>query len=730
MAEKKKFSRRKFIIRGGLGTIGVVSVGTYLSRNMLRRTLLETMESTVLPYDGTGTEANLWFELTKENTLIFHSPKVEMGQGTFTGLAQMIAEEMDLTMEQIQVKGAESASGVVDGMATGGSLSIAGLWQPLREMAVMMREMIKLEASKKMGADLASLTTKEGTVVAGNKTMTYAQIAEGVTEWEEPSETPAPKTSDFKFIGKPIPRIDLKEKVFGAPIYGLDAELPDMLFAAIIRPDRVGATFKSADTSKASKMPGVVKVVQIDDWIGIVAQSYPQALTAKNEVKVDWDIPEKWDENKLREALQVGKGDEFASQKYGSKLKDEDEKVTTMEFSSPIGAHAQMEPNGAVAHYQDGKVTIILSTQVVKVTREQVADALDLDEENVNIIPTQLGGGFGRRLNTYHAIQAAQLSKEVGKPVKYIFTRQEEFQNDLFRPPTQHIMKGKLGENGYLEALEHHYASGDVAINSAMLPAFLLTIVGTDIGASRGANIMYDGLDNRRTVQWHTTLPFSTSWWRSLGLLANTFAIESFIDEMALTAGKDPVDFRVKMLGKEDLSKRIKKVIEIVAEKAGYKEEASSKNKAMGFAASIDTGSPAAHVAEVSIEKGKIKVHKVTCAFDCGLAVNPNQVIAQCEGAITMGMSAAMFERMNLEDSELTPIIYGPYKIALMKHAPKEIDVHLIQGADIPLPVGEPPMGPIGAAIANAVRRLTGKRLTTIPLQEAYDVAMKEKETA
>ncbi|MEL6135368.1 MAG: molybdopterin cofactor-binding domain-containing protein, partial [Bacteroidota bacterium] len=217
------------------------------------------------------------------------------------------------------------------------------------------------------------------------------------------------------------------------------------------------------------------------------------------------------------------------------------------------------------------------------------------------------------------------------------------------------------------------------------------------------------------TVQWHTTLPFATSWWRSLGLLANTFAIESFVDEMAIKAGKDPVDFRLRSLGDHANTERIRQVIETVVEKSGYKDEVT-EGKAMGLAASIDSNSIAAHVVEVSIKDGDIIVHKVTCAFDCGLAVNPDQVRAQCEGSILMGLSAAMYEKMELREGELSPTIYGPYKMALMRHSPKEIDIHLIQGADRPLPVGEPPMGPIGAAIGNAVRRLTGKRFTDIPL--------------
>ncbi len=714
MTEKKKVSRRKFLIRGGLGTIGVLAVGTYVFRNPLRRMGLEMAETMIPPYSGTGTEANLWFEITKENKVVLHSPKVEMGQGSFTSFAQMVADELDVNLDQVQVIGAATATGIVDSLSTGGSLSVASLWLPLREMAATVREMLKGEAAKQMGVDAGSLSTKNGAVEGGSKSMTYAQVAAGVTEWKLPKTPELRPVKDYKYIGQPIKRVDLEAKVFGDPIFGMDAEMPDMLHACVIRPEHVGATFKSADTSKAEGMPGVVKIVQQEDWVGVVAETYAQAQAAKMTIKVDWDVPKRWTEEDIRGLLQVGKGNKMITQKKGGALDPAAEDVVSMEFKSPIGAHAQIEPNGAVALVKDGSATIILSTQVVGVTQRQVSEALDIPLDKVNVIPTYLGGGFGRRLNTVHAVQAAQMSLEVGKPVKYFFTRKEEFQHDTFRPPTHHIMYGKLSSDGLLEGLEHHYASGDVAINSVIMPAALHSILGTDVGAMRGGNIMYRGIPNHRAVQWHTTLPFATSWWRSLGLLANTFAIESFVDEMAIKVGKNPVEFRLASIGDEGADKRLKAVIEKAAE--SYRDEASN-GRAMGFAASVDAGAPCAHVAEVSIENKEIKVHKVLCVFDCGIAVNPDQVKAQCEGSIVMGMSGAMHEKMTLKDGQLYPTIYGPYNMTLLRHSPKEVEVILLQGDDKPYPVGEPPMGPIGAAVANAVRRLTGERLTDLPLR-------------
>ena len=714
MSNNKQVSRRKFLVRAGIGTLGVVALGTLVFRNSVRRKIYELSETLVPPYSGTGTEANLWFEITKDNQVIIYSPKVEMGQGLFTGLAQIAADELDVDIAQIQVVAAATITGIVDGLSTGGSISVASLWQPLREMAATIREMVKGEAAKKMGLEASSLTTSKGIVSGAGKEMTYAQAVADVTEWKLPKTPELRSIKHYQHVGKPIKRVDLVPKVLGDPIFGMDAEMPDMLHACIVRKEHIGATLKSVDASKAEQMPGVVKVVKMEDWVGIVATSFPEALAAKEKLTIEWDIPKVWTEAEIKDLLQVGKGDKMITQKSGTALDPEAEGVVSIEFSSPLGAHAQIEPNGAVANVKDGKATIIMSTQVIGLTQKQVAKALDMPVENVNIIPTYLGGGFGRRLDTRHAIEAAQLSQAVGKPIKYFFTRKEEFQHDQFRPPTHHIMRGKLNAEQLLEGLEHHYASGDVVINAPLFPAAMNKAMGTDLGAMRGGNIMYDKVPNHRAVQWHTTLPFATSSWRSLGLLANTFAIESFVDEMAIKANKNPVAFRLAHISDEENGKRLKAVIQKAGE---FYKDGVNNGRAMGFAASIDAGSPCAQVVEVSIENNEIKVHKVTCVFDCGMVVNPDQVKAQVEGCVIMGMSAAMYEKMTIEDGQLYPTIYGPYQMALMRNAPREIDVILIQGAEQPLPVGEPPLGPIGAAIGNALRRLTNKRMTDLPMR-------------
>ncbi|WP_373517294.1 molybdopterin cofactor-binding domain-containing protein [Pricia sp.] len=714
---RKKVSRRQFLIRGGLGTVGVLALGTYLFRNPLRRFAAGAINTADAPYMGSTDTPIIWFEVIKDNTVVLHSPKVEMGQGTFTGLAQIAADELEVSMAQMRVVHADTASGNIDGFATGGSTSISSLWMPLRELAATMREMIKTEAAKKLEIATADLTVSDGIITGGGKTMTYAEAVAGVKEWDVP-ETPELKpVSDYTFVGKPIARVDLKDKVFGAPIFGMDASMPGMLYGAVVRPSLIGAKYRGANTTKAEKMPGVVKIVKEKDFVGVVATSYIEAQNAKEAIESEWETDRNWNTADIKAMVEVGKGKAFVIQKEGNPddILEGSADSLVSEYWSPIGAHAQLEPSGALASVEVGKATVMISTQVVGITRDEIAKRLDLDKHKVNIIPTFLGGGFGRRLHTPNGIQAAVLSRAVGKPVQCFFTRKEEFQNDTFRPPTHHVLKALLKSNGMIEALEHNVSSGDVAFGSPMLPGIAESVLGADLGAWRGGMIHYGVIPNYQAVSWRVKLPFATSWWRGLGLLANTFAIESFMDELALKADKNPAEFRLVHIQDDERGKRLKSVIVAVVEKAGYKDEVVD-GKAMGLAVSTDTNTPCAQVVEVSIQNREIKVHKVTCAMDPGLVVNPDQVRAQCEGAIIMGMSAALYEKMEVVDGALTPTIYGPYQMALMKHAPKEIDVVLLQGADVPGAVGEPPLGPIGAAIANAVFRLTGKRHREIPL--------------
>ncbi|MEO1485822.1 MAG: molybdopterin cofactor-binding domain-containing protein [Bacteroidota bacterium] len=714
MAKTGKISRRKFVVGGALGTLGVVSLGTILFRNPIRRKIYEQVGAMDnISYLGEGVEPMLWFEITENNLIKLYSPKVEMGQGTFTGMAQIAADELNFPVEDIQVEHAASASGNLDAFSTGGSTSIASLWQPLRELSATFRVMLQEQAAKQWGVPSGEIEMREGTAYHQDKTKTYAEIASVTKVWDVPDTPELKPVSDYAYVGKPIPRVDLKAKVFGDPIFGMDAEMPNMLFGTVLRPTQIGARLVSLDKSEILDMPGITSVVEEEEFTAIVGRSAHEVLRAKQQAKVNWEVDEEWTSARIKSMLEVGKGKEALIQKQGRDV-ETDNQTLELAFRTPIGAHAQLEPNAVVADYKENQITLKIATQVVALTRKEVAKATGIDEDDINVIPTFLGGGFGRRLHTPHAVHAVLMSKAVGKPVKYFFTRQEEFQHDMFRPPTHHILKAELNNEGGIEAVRHDFCSGDVAVDAALLPPVLNHILGADVGAMRGALCQYGAIENIRTVAWHVDLPFATSWWRSLGLLANTFAWESFMDELALKTKQNPLEFRIQHIQDDLAGQRLKAVIQKVGEISGYQDKVVD-GVAYGFAASTDAGTPCAQVVKLSKEGNQIKVHKVFCVMDPGLSVNPDQVKAQCEGAIIMGLSASLFEKMEVEEGALTPTIYGPYQMTTLKTAPRDIEVVLLQGIDQPGPVGEPPLGPIGAALGNAIRRLTGERPTNMP---------------
>jgi isoquinoline 1-oxidoreductase beta subunit len=710
-------TRRSFLIKFG-GGLGVLFGASLVGCGPVRRKAAERLDGLLQPYSS-DTSPDVWFEITPENKIILKSPKVEMGQGLFTGLAMIAAEELQVNYEQIEVIHASTKNGPLPNY-TGGSDSTFGLWNILRELSANMRQMLLNNAAELLSVPVNQLAAKDGIISGNGKQISYGEIAAKAIKWEAPKKTPKLKpTSAFKVIGKEVPRKDLLPKVTGAPIYGFDANLPGMLYGMVVRKSTVDSEFVGADVSRAETIPGVVKIIQEEDFVGVVATSKTAAINAHAAIDAKWNVNKIWQQAEIEEKIKVGKGKEYVIQKEGSakSILDNDKGVLRFEYTSPIGAHAQLEPNGALADYKDGKVDIYISTQVAKITQDEVAKRLDIDSENVNVITTFLGGGFGRRLHTPNAMQAAVLSKAVGKPVHCFFSRKEEFQNDMFRPPTHHVMRAKLSSDGLIEALEHNVSSGAVAFGSPFIPSFAEPVLGADFGAWRGGLINYDKIPNYRAVSWKVELPFATSWWRGLGLLANSFAIESFMDELAVAAKKDPIEFRLSQIKNEGESSRLIKVIEAARDKSGW-GKALPEGHFHGFACSTDAQTPVAEVVELSVEDGEVKIHKVTCAIDPGIAINPDGIRAQCEGAIIMGISAAMFEKMTIKDSVIEQTIFGPYRMALMRNAPKEINVVILENSDKPTGVGEPPIGPIGAAIANAVFAATGKRLRNLPLAE------------
>jgi len=709
---KKKFSRRKFLIRAGSGLMGTMAL-LYFARSPIRRGLSGAVGDLEISSDVSNLEPTLWFQINPDNTITLKSPKVEMGQGIFTGFAMLAAEELDVELEQIKVVHASSLNGLLSN--TGVSNSTSSLYEDIRKVAATLRETLKLEASKLWKTDPAFISTKGGMLSISGQSMSYADLAKTTTKWEI-AKTPALRpASSFKYVGTGQKRIDVLDKVLAKPIYGIDTTLPNMVYGAVLYSPYFNGKLKSADTDEAKTMNGVITILQDKEWIGVVADTRPNAEKALAKVKAVWDYNSNYNTDDCIKAVTVGNGTEVNIQRSGDTVDAPGDEITS-EFRTPIGFHACMEPSIVVADFDGDKVTLHASYQNLPFLQSSVADALGIDPGKVHIISTYLGGGFGRKSFKHNAVEAAKLSQAAGKPVHLLYTRQQEFQNGFVRPNTHHVLKGKVSK-GKIMAMELELATAPMSFMA--LPAIAGTILGADfIVAGSGERISYD-IPNVKATMWHIDVPFETCVWRGVGMFANTFAMESFMDMLAHRAGVDPLEFRINHCGDTGQLLRRKKILELIGEKSGW-HDTQPAGIGRGLAVCDDHKTLCGAVATVKIENGQIRVIKVLQAIDPGKIINPEGIKQQVEGATMMAISASLYEQGTIEGGQFADTNFHSYKVATLKDTP-DIEVLLHEGSEKPTGVGEPPVSTVAAAIANAVFNLTGVRLRSLPLQQAFE---------
>lgn len=711
-----RVSRRGFLIGFG-ATTAVAAVGVAVGLPRLHMAIAAGVDEGAGGPGGIDVPPTSWFEISSDNRVRFFAPKVEMGQGVHTSMAQIAAEDLGVDWTQIEVVQAGTGRGFNDSSGTGNSNSVSANYQMMREAAATVRQMLQEQAAAQLGVASSALRVAAGVFTAEDgRSISYGDLVadSNMADWDVPQETPSLKpASEFTTIGKSIPRVDFVSKLQGKAAYGYDMRLPQMLYGAVARPPSLGATLKTAVAGEAASQPGVVHVVADDDFAGVVAESRQQALTAVRNMTLTWQEPNAaLQQADLDTLVQVGNGKRVVLQNEGNAPGNLPDDALTAEYRTPLAAHAHLEPQAALVDVQPDKVTAWVSTQSAYVVRDELASVLNMDAEQIEVIPTYLGGGFGRKLNVEAAAEAARLSQAAGRPVHVGWTRTEDLRYGFFRPPTHHVLRGALDDNGRIAAITHEQASGDVLFT--FFPGFLRTIFGADVGAYRGGLIQYDAIANRHTAVHRIELPIRTGPWRGLGLLANTFAIESFMDEMAHAASADPLQFRLDHLGDSPRSQRMKAVLQAAAERANW-GGALPEGHALGIATSYDAKTAVAQVAEVSLVNGRVRVHNVTCAIDPGLVINPDGATAQTQGGIIMGLSSTLLENIQIRDGVVDAANFDKYPLLTMKEAPT-IDVVLVESGDEPFGMGEPPIGPVAAAVANATFALTGQRLRSLPL--------------
>ena len=715
-----RITRRGFLIGAGVTGAGLL-LGWQIGVPALRLQLAESFdsaESGAAAFGEPDTRPTAWFEIKPDNQVIFHIPKVEMGQGIHTSLAQIAADELEVAWNDIMVVPASSETGPIDGFGTAGSMSIMTLWTPLRETAATMRQLILVSAADQMGVSESTLAAENGVVSGSGGSMTYGEVVAGHSgDWVVPEEAPALKRpEDYKFIGKPMQRVDFRSKLTGQAKYGFDMRMDGMLYGSVAYPQTVAGRITRVGPGTAASEPGVVQVVTENDFAGVVAESRVMADAAVSKLEIETDDGPLLNMDDIRSTVSVGEGSATVIQRDGDANGEMDSSLVAQtvvaEYRTPMAAHAHLEPQAALVDVQPDRVDAWVSTQMPELVRDALVEALGREKEEINITATYLGGGFGRKAGTEAAVEAAILSRAAGRPVHVGWNRPKEFRAGYLRPPTHHMIKAGLTRDGQIHAFDHQQASADVAF--LFMPPFFPIMAGADFGATRGARLTYD-VPHVRTVAWRTELPFPTGWWRGLGLLANIYAVESFMDELAVASGQDPLAFRLRHLPDSEFGERMGNVLRRAAEAANWGGPLP-EGHAHGIAYSPDVGTLVAQVAEVSIENGKPKVHNIHCAIDCGLPVNPDGVAAQSQGSIIMGLGSSFLEEITIEEGRIINTNFNTYPLLTMKETPN-IYVDVIHSGDTPYGVGEPPMGPVAAAVANAIYAASGARMREMPFR-------------
>jgi len=722
IADKQKRSRWRPTRRGfliGLGVLGGgLAIGIPLGLPALRLTAARFLDNASAP-GVSEADPFAWFEITPESRLRLYISKVEMGQGVHTALAQIGAEELGLTVDDLEVVQASTRTGPNDGFGTGGSNSVSGTYDALRQAAATLRQLLQEEAAVALSVAPGDLRIQRtGFVVAAQPAtgIKFAPLVARKSDWQIP-ETPAPvkAVADFQVIGTPAPRLDIPAKVTGEALYGFDMRLEGMLYGALARPPRIEAKLTGAAEGTAMAVPGVKQVVIRENFAGVVATSRAAARAGVKALELTWDEGKAWQQAEIDALVAIGEQGGVHVQREGNAARVLAGGATlTAEYFTPLAAHTSMEPPAALANVTPEKVTIWASVQAQNSTQSDVAQALGVDAEIVEVIPTYLGGGFGRKSFSEPGREAAILSQAVGAPVHVGWDRTEDLRHGFFRPPVRNRLAAVLDADGKISAIEHRQASGDVLF--AFFPAVAASVLGVDFGAWRGGTIHYSAIPNRETLAWRAKLPVRTSSWRGLGLLPNAFAVETFIDELAHTAGQDPLAFRLAHLDESDGDRRMAGVLKAAAERAGWGTPLPA-GRARGIACCTDTDTKVAQVAEVSVEDGRIRVHKITAAMDCGLVINPDGAAAQVQGNVMWGVGSALLESVTIQDGAVVAGNFDGYPLLTMKEAPDVEVVLMAASDDRPRGVGEPAIGPTAPAIGNAVFALTGQRLRSLPFK-------------
>ncbi|MFM2057280.1 MAG: hypothetical protein RLY71_1665 [Pseudomonadota bacterium] len=700
-----------------------------------RRTFLKTssaftgglMIGLALPLAGPAQAAalvhtpNAWVHIADDDTITLISARAEMGQGVYTSMPMLIAEELNIDVRKIKVAFAppDKAYGnalIFGQQLTGGSTSVREGWEKLRVAGAQVREMLVAAAAAQWQVDASQLKAEDGVVHGpGGKKATYGQLAAAAAKLPVPEKPAIKDPSQFRIVGKPMTRLDTPAKVNGSAQFSLDVKLPGMVYATLEQSPVQGGSVKSFDASKTRAVPGVIDVVQIPDGVAVVADTYWHAVKGRDALKVEWnDGP---NANLSTAAMfdathaALASGTPIGVKKVG----DPDAviaasgKVLRAEYLTQMLSHAPMEPMNFTAHFQGDRIRLVGSTQWPDAVQRSVAKLLGLAPEMVTVENTFLGGGFGRRIDFDYILQAALISKAINKPVKLIWAREDDFQHDYYRPIAVHQVAAAIGADGKPTALTWRGASQSVTGRVFGLPADKpdglmseAAVPGYEVPAARHDLVKHDA-------------GVRVGYWRAVSHNMNAFANETFFDELAAAAKQDPVAYRLSLL---DTQPRFANVLKRAADKAGWGKPAPAGHF-RGVSLMEGYGTYMAQVIEISMKDGAPVVHRVTVVADLGRMVNPDTVEAQIQSGVIFGLSAALWGEITIDKGRVKQFNFDTYRVMRNNEVP-QIDIVLIESTEKPGGIGEPAVALVAPALGNAIFAATGKRARRTPFTPEY----------
>ncbi|HTJ94878.1 MAG TPA: xanthine dehydrogenase family protein molybdopterin-binding subunit [Pararobbsia sp.] len=663
---------------------------------------------------------NAFVRIDKTGIVSLVIPKVEMGQGVYTSIPMLLAEELEVPLDTVRIEHAPPdaklfSDPLLGGQLTGGSTSIRYAWKPLREAGATARVMLIAAAAQQWNVDAATCHAEAGVVVhpASGRRAAYGDLVEAAVKLPVPANVPIKDPKDFKLVGKATNRIDSREKVDGRAQFGMDVRLPDMVYAAIVNSPVLGGTLVSVDDSLALKTPGVKQVVRIDNAVAVVGVHTWAAKAGASALKIEWhegDHGSVSTQDLVADLARASQREGGIARKDGDVVKafGQAAKSVDVVYEQPFLAHATMEPINCTVWVKPDHCEIWVGTQVPTRAVDMATQVTGLPADKILLHNFLIGGGFGRRLEVDAIGQALKIGKQVDGPVKVIYSREEDVQHDMYRPYYYDRISAGLDANHRPIAWKHRIVGSSILARFAP-PAYRN---GVDPDAVEvAADLPYDLPNQLVDFVRQEPRAVPTAFWRGVGPTRSTFVVESFIDELAYEAKADPVDYRRGLLTK---SPRALNVLNVAAQ-AGHWGQPLKPHQGRGVSVMNAFGSFFSIVIEVTVTDGQVKVDRAVCAVDCGYVVNPKTIEAQIEGGIIFGISAALFSEITLKNGRVEQSNFTDYRILRMNEAPP-VELHLVSSTEAPGGIGEPGTAATAAALSNAIFVATGKRLRKLPV--------------